>query len=61
MSDKLATDKKALRRIHAAINNPDSYSKLVDGVHTWDVAKIFKDFRATIHIANRAIKAAASK
>lgn len=47
-------DKQELNRIRRAINDPSHYAKMVDGVHTWDMSKIFKDFRAVIQIARRA-------
>lgn len=51
------SDKTELNRIRAKINHGGGYSEMVDGVHTWDVADIFEDFRAVIQIARRALKA----
>lgn len=52
--DKQKSDRKELARIRRAINDPTHYGKMIDGVHTWDVTKIFQDFRAVIQIARRA-------
>lgn len=57
MTDK-ESDKSELNRIRARINDPRTYGKMVEGVHTWDVSNIFTDFRAVIQIARRALKAA---
>jgi len=54
-------DKRELNRIRRNINDPSHYGKVVNGVHTWDVAEIFKDFRAVIQIARRALKAKETK
>lgn len=49
-------DRVQLNRIRRRINDPATYGSVIEGVHTWDVAKIFEDFRATIQIARRAMK-----
>lgn len=51
-------DRAELNRIRRNINDPSHYSRMIEGVHSWDVAKMFEDFRATIQIARRAIKRA---
>jgi hypothetical protein len=51
------SDKETLDRIRRDLNVPGACAKMVDGVHTWDVAAIFKDFRTVVQIARRALKA----
>jgi hypothetical protein len=58
---KSRSDKDELNRIRRRVNSGNGYSKTVEGVHTWNAAEIFTDFRAVIQIARRALKAAEEK
>lgn len=50
---KETTDTDRLRVISGKLNQPSAYSSMVAGVHTWNVAEIFKDFREVLTIARR--------
>lgn len=57
---KSDTDKREIIRIRVKLGrSTGGYGRIIEGVHTWDVAEIFQDMRVAVKIATAALERAA--